>query len=120
MKLNRAIIVGISAFGIVFAGSAVAAAAAPSAQAMQKPEARITEVDARATALALVKNGMVQSSELEREHGRLVWSFDIASPGSKNINEVLVDANTGEVLSHKLETPAEQAKEAKADKAVAK
>ena len=77
---------------------------------------KVSESAARATALAQVKGGMVQSSELEREAGKLVWSFDIARPGSKDVTEIWVDANTGRIVSKKQETPAEQAKEAQADK----
>ena len=77
---------------------------------------KIAEAAARATALAQVKGGKVQSAELEREGGKVVWSFDIARPGSKNVTEIWVDANTGRIVSKKLETPAEQAKEAQADK----
>jgi len=47
----------------------------------------------------------VQSSELEEEKGKLVWSFDIATPGTKDITEVLVDALTGQVVSTEKETP---------------
>jgi len=78
----------------------------------------VTEAAARATALAQVKAGIVQSSELERESGKLVWSFDIERPESKSVTEVLVDATTGRVVSKKQETPKEQAKEARADKAL--
>jgi uncharacterized membrane protein YkoI len=80
--------------------------------------AKISEAAARATALAQVKGGRVQSAELEREAGKLVWSFDIARPGSKNVTEIWVDAHTGRILSKKQETPAEQAREAQASKAL--
>ena len=63
-----------------------------------------------------IPGGIVQSSELERENGALVWSFDIRQPNSRNVIEVLVDAKTGAMVSKKIETPAEQAREAKADK----
>ena len=88
--------------------------AAPEAAIPSHP--KVSESAARATALAQVKGGIVQSSELEREAGKLVWSFDIERPGSKDITEILVDANTGRIVSKKQETPAEQAKEAQADK----
>lgn len=44
------------------------------------PKAKISEAKAQATALALVKNGSVKSHELEREHGKLIYSFDTPSP----------------------------------------
>jgi hypothetical protein len=89
--------------------------AAPEASIPSHP--KISESAARVTALARVKGGIVQSTELEREAGKLVWSFDIERPGSKNVTEILVDANTGRIISKRQETPAEQAKEAQADKA---
>ena len=57
----------------------------------------------------------MSSGELEREHGTLIWSFDIAKPGTRDINEVQVDAKTGEVVSVKTETPMDQAAETAAD-----
>lgn len=90
--------------------------AADAAQAKLQAQAKVSEADARATALAKVPRGSVSSAELEKEHGKLVWSFDIAQTGSKNITEVQVDANTGKVVSTKTETPAQEHKEATAEK----
>lgn len=77
--------------------------------------ARITEDSARTIALARVPNGQVKSAELEREHGRLVYSFDIAVPGKAGVEEILVSAHTGHIVSTKHESPeserAEQLKE---------
>jgi len=56
------------------------------------------------------------SSELEKEHGKLIWSFDIAQVGSKNITEVQVDAKTGKIVSTKTETPDKERQEAIAEK----
>ncbi len=80
-------------------------------------EAKISEASARATALAKVPNGTVQSSELEKENGLLIWSFDIAKPKSRDIAEVQVDAISGKIASVKTETPAAQVREAKTDRA---
>jgi hypothetical protein len=79
-------------------------------------EAKIPEANARTTALAKVAGGSVLTSELEKEHGKLVWSFDIAQAGSKNVTEVQVDAKTGKIVSTKIETPDQQRKEAMAEK----
>jgi uncharacterized membrane protein YkoI len=79
-------------------------------------EAKISQADAQATALAQVPNGSVKESELEKEHGKLIWSFDIATPGSQDITEVNVDAITGEVVSKDKENPADEAKEAAGEK----
>ena len=82
-----------------------------------KPHATISKEQATATALAQVSNGTVKDSELEKEHGKWIWSFDIAVAGSPDIKEVAVDANTGKVISIETETPAQQAREAAEDKA---
>jgi uncharacterized membrane protein YkoI len=80
-----------------------------------KSQAKITKKEAAKTALAKVPNGKIKDAELEEEKGRLIWSFDIATPDSKNITEVVVDAKTGEVVSVDVETPEDQAKEKAAD-----
>lgn len=68
-------------------------------------EAKISEADARQTALARVPNGTIKEGELEREHGHLQWSFDIATPDTRDITEVNVDAVTGRVLDVSKEKP---------------
>ncbi len=83
-------------------------------------ESKVTRTQAEQTALAKVPNGKITSGEIERENGKLIWSFDIAKPGSKNITEVQVDAMTGAVASVKVETPKDQAKESAADSAAKK
>lgn len=80
-----------------------------------KSEAKISREAAMQTARAKVPKGKIKSSELEKEHGKLIWSFDISMPGSANITEVQVDAKTGMIVSKEIETPAQQAKEAAAD-----
>ena len=79
-------------------------------------EARISRAQAEKTALAKISNGTIQSGELEREHGKLVWSFDIGRDGTKNVTEVQVDAKSGKIVSVKTETLTDQAKEAAAEK----
>src|SRR3981081_19762 len=91
-------------------------AAKKETQAQWQAEAKVTEAAAQKTALAKVPNGKIKSSELEKEHGKLVWSFDISTPGSKNITEVRVDAKTGKIVAVEIETPKDQAKESAADK----
>jgi uncharacterized membrane protein YkoI len=86
-------------------------------QAALQKEAKISEETARATALKEVPNGSIKSSELEREKGKLIYSFDITVPGKKGIEEVNVNAIDGSVVAREHETPkmekAEAAKEAK-------
>lgn len=68
-------------------------------QAKLLSEAKITKADAQATALIKAPNGTIKEAELEREHGKLIWSFDIATPDSKDITEVNVDAMTGTIVN---------------------
>ena len=91
----------------------VAAAAAMPARA-EAPKAKILEATARATALALVQGGTVKSSELEHEHGKLIYSFDITQPGSSGVEEVQISAISGKLVARHHETAAKEATEAKA------
>jgi uncharacterized membrane protein YkoI len=90
-------------------------------QATLQKEAKISEADARATALKQVPNGTVKSSELEREHGKLIYSYDITVPGKTGIDEVNINAMDGSVVAKQHETPkaekSEAAQEAKGKKA---
>jgi uncharacterized membrane protein YkoI len=80
-------------------------------------QARISEAQARRTALGAVRNGRVKSHELEREHGRLIYSYDITVPGRGGIEEVTVDARTGRIVTHEHETPADERREARQEHA---
>jgi Peptidase propeptide and YPEB domain len=81
-------------------------------QARWMADAKVSQSDAQATAMAQVPNGTVKDSELEKEHGHLQWSFDMATPGTTDITEVNVDALTGKVLSIDKEKAEDEAKEA--------
>ena len=81
-------------------------------QAELQKEAKISEATARATALKEVPNGTVKSSELEREHGKLIYSYDITVPGKTGIEEVNVNAIDGSVVAKEHETPKAEKKEA--------
>ncbi|MEO5623834.1 MAG: PepSY domain-containing protein [Dokdonella sp.] len=99
--------------GSLFCAMAVNAA---ETQQQLQAEAKITESAARATALTRVPHATVQSSELERENGKLIWSYDLQTPATKNITEVAVDAITGQIVNVDVETPQAQAKEMAADR----
>jgi hypothetical protein len=105
----------ITAVWLLVGSATYAAKAAEKAKSKLEAKAKITKAEAKKTALAKVPKGKVKEGELEEEHGKLVWSFDIASPGTKDITEVHVDAVTGEVVSIEKETPADQKKEKKED-----
>ena len=80
-------------------------------QAALRAQAKITKDQAEATALAKVPGGTVKAGELEKEKGKLIWSFDLTTPGTPDISEVNVDAITGEVVSVEHETPEQQKNE---------
>jgi uncharacterized membrane protein YkoI len=72
-------------------------------------EAKVTMEQARATALKRAP-GTVESSELEREHKLLVYSFDIRN-SKGTITEVQVSAITGKVVRVEHENKKQEASE---------
>jgi hypothetical protein len=82
-------------------------------QAALSKEAKITMEQAQKTALAK-EAGKIKSKELEREKGRLIYSFDIKM--ADGVHEVNIDAMTGEVVEDTVESAAAEAKEKTADK----
>jgi uncharacterized membrane protein YkoI len=111
--------VGLSsvAFVAVVAFTVSTSVAAEESQSALKKQATVTEAQARKSALAEVPKGTIKSSELENEKGKLIWSFDIAKFGTRNITEVQVDAKTGKIVSTQTEAPPEQIRETKTEKA---
>ena len=61
-------------------------------------QAKVGAEQARETALQAVP-GTVKDSELESEHGRLVYSFEITRPGQRGITEVNVSAMDGSIVN---------------------
>jgi uncharacterized membrane protein YkoI len=80
-------------------------------EAQLASQAKISKPEAAKIALAQAPNGSIQQGELEKEKGRLIWSFDIATPDSKNVTEVQIDAQSGQVVSIEKESPKQEAKE---------
>ena len=76
-------------------------------------EARITMAQAEKMALAK-ESGKIKSKELERENGKLIYSFDIKT--KSGIHEVNVDAISGDIVEDKVESAASEAKEKQQDK----
>ena len=89
-------------------------------QAMLQKEAKMTMADARAMALQTVPGATIQDGEIEREGGKLIYSFDMKVPGKSGIDEVNIDAMTSKLVSHQHETPKAERAEAKADAKAAK
>jgi uncharacterized membrane protein YkoI len=79
-------------------------------------QAKVTKAEAEKIALAKVPGGTIKEGDIEKENGKLLWSFDISTPGTKDITEVQVDAMTGAVLDVAKESVADQEKEKKEDK----
>jgi uncharacterized membrane protein YkoI len=94
--------------------TAAARRVADSAAAWRR-EAKVTEHTARATALATVPGGTVRTHELEREKGRLIYSYDIAVKGKPGVSEVQVDAVTGKVVAREHESAAKEREEARTE-----
>jgi len=110
-------LIGIALSAVLLAGCATEKHESKEAkQAKLMAMAKVSQADAQATALAQVPNGTVKESELEKEHGKLIWSFDIATPGTTDITEVNVDAMEGKVVSTEKEKAEDEAKEAKGEK----
>jgi uncharacterized membrane protein YkoI len=123
------------AIALVAVASTGAAQSGPSAKASNKPkaaaksgykkhlpdslvrEAKVGEATAAATALAKVPNGKVAGVELERENGKLLYSYDIKVAGKKGIDEVQVDALTGAIIGKVVHESAAVEKKESADAA---
>src|SRR5262245_36624171 len=110
MKTKRTLILLCTA-GVLAAFSNLFAAATQTRPAVRQDippdlarQAKVSRETAPATHLAKVPNGEVRSLELEKEHGKLIYSFDLAVPGKSGIEEVAISAITGKVLSMHHET----------------
>jgi uncharacterized membrane protein YkoI len=65
----------------------------------------------RAKQIAMKRvSGKIQSSELEKEKGTMVYSFDIRNKKG-GITEILINAYTGKIVEVKVESVADEAKE---------
>jgi hypothetical protein len=62
-------------------------------------QAKVSQADAEKTALAQVPGGTVKEAEIEKEDGKLIWSFDVVTPDSKDTTEVNIDAVTGSLVN---------------------
>jgi PBP1b-binding outer membrane lipoprotein LpoB len=84
-------------------------------EAQLMSQARVSKAEAEKTALNSVPGGMIKEGELEKEHGKLIWSFDISTAGQSGVTEVQVDAITGAIISSVHESAAAEAKEKKSE-----
>jgi uncharacterized membrane protein YkoI len=116
--MNIKYIIGITLTAAALAGCSTEnhEARKEAKEAKLMTEAKVSKADAQATAMAQVPSGTVKEAELEKEHGKLIWSFDISMPNTTEITEVNVDAMTGGVVSTEKEKAEDEAKEAKKEK----
>jgi isopentenyldiphosphate isomerase len=84
------------------------------AQSKENEKEKVSMAAARRAALAL-ENGKVKSSELEKEKGMQIYSFDIQMPDG--LHEVNIDAVTGKVVEDTIENAQDEAAEAVQGKA---
>ena len=85
-------------------------------QADLMKEAKISMDSARTIALAKVPGATVEASEIERENGRLIYSFDLKRAGRTGIDEVNVNALTGKIVGGvQHESPKTEKTEAKVE-----
>src|SRR5258708_23281658 len=101
----------VAALGAAPAVLASNTSKAPTQAELQK-EAKISMEKAREIALKKVPGGKIESAELEREHVKLIYSFDIKTdkPG---VTEVNVDAKNGKIVSSKDENADNEASDMK-------
>jgi uncharacterized membrane protein YkoI len=78
-------------------------------------QAKVSETVAAATAQRRVPKGKIEGVELERENGKLMFSYDIKTSGKSGIDEVNVDAITGKIIGFAHESAATEKKEAEAE-----
>ena len=119
MKKNFVSAIFISA--ILAAGSLAMASASPARRGQEEAnnEAKLQKLTKiskeRAQEIALQRApGKVESAELEREHGKLVYSFDIRN-AKGTIDEVQVSAITGKVVRVEHENKKQEAAEKRKD-----
>lgn len=123
MKFHRLVAAALVTLAAVSAGAQKANADqeknAKKEEAALRATAKVSEDSARAIALKVVPGATVQAAEIEKEKGKVIWSFDLKVAGKKGIEEVNVNAMTGKVVGHAHESDAKEAKETK-DEAKAK
>jgi uncharacterized membrane protein YkoI len=106
-------IIGLTAAAVLVAASNLHPVACKEALPGLQAQARVSCVAARKKAMQTIggKHLRVVSAELEEESGRLVYSFDIARRGRPGVEEIQVDARSGEVVSARHESAKDEAAE---------
>lgn len=80
-------------------------------------QAKVPLIQALVAARKKVPGGRPISEELERENGKLIYTFDLVAPGASGTTEVNVDAIAGSVLAVQHESASAEQQEKKEEKA---
>ncbi len=84
-------------------------------------EAKVKEADAVAMTRRILPKADIASAELEREGGKLIYSFDMKTAGKDGIDEININAITGKQVGKvQHESGADERKEAAEEKAASK
>lgn len=79
------------------------------------PHAKISAARARRAALAKYHGTVVGKVNLENEDGK--WQYSVNVRSGKKLREIMVDAHTGKIASVEVTSKAEEAAEAREEKA---
>ena len=108
VRLGRLAAIALPAFVLTLSAQQPVKVELPDSLAAQ---AKITETVARQRAQRKVPSGQIVAVELEREHGRLQYSYDMKVAGRSGVTEVNVDAVTGAIIGVQHEGAATEASE---------
>ena len=97
--INRAF--AVSAFVFMLPAGALAMTM-PAAHL--ESHAMVKRAAAEAAALSRVPGGTLKSAQFEKEHGKPVWSFAVATPHATRVKRVIIDAQNGKILLSKFES----------------
>lgn len=108
--MNHRFTLSLAVAGVVAATVGAGAAAAQQAStprhhysrdlpASLVTEARVGEDSASKVAMARVPAGHIRNVELERENGKLIYSYELKVRGRPGVEEVNVNAATGHVVN---------------------
>ena len=114
-SITKLVFLSLIAVGVIAGSSLYASAQEREDKSSVKlaKKAKITLAQAREIALQAAP-GTVESEELEKEHGMLVYSFDIRN-AQGTISEVWIDARSSKIVHLSEENAAAEAKEKAAD-----
>ncbi|HET9032909.1 MAG TPA: hypothetical protein VFN25_08385 [Dokdonella sp.] len=84
----------------------------PNSHASEKPQTvtatspeRISETLARSITSRLFPDSAFENAELEKEHGRWTWAVYLRPQGSNRVQQIRVEALTGDIIASETKTP---------------